>query len=104
MIRLLGEVTAHRDRLRDMLNDIRGLLLCPPADLECQIMRRIEDGKPIEKPVGEGRVCLECGDPRPCPKHSETLKRKCEHSWWDKREVIGGTALVCLVCGVQQGS
>lgn len=44
-----SEVTAHRDRLRNMMNDVRGLLLCPPADLEVQIMRRIEDSAITEK-------------------------------------------------------
>lgn len=65
----LGEVTAHRDRLRDMMNDVRGLLFCPPKDLECQIMRRIEDEQPTEKrnhihhqAVAGDTHCGDCGE------------------------------------------
>lgn len=63
-----GLATANQliERLQYRLNAIRGLLLCPPADLECRIMKLIEDDAPEVK-----RKCPRCGGPdiaqgKPC--------------------------------------
>ncbi len=47
----IGEVTAHRDRLRDMLNDIRGMALRSEEELSARVLRRIEgDGTEKRSP------------------------------------------------------
>lgn len=57
----VGEVTAHRDRLRDLLNDIRGMILGARtvheiSELASRIMRRIEGpDEDAEKPDDEKR-------------------------------------------------
>jgi hypothetical protein len=49
----LKAANLQNDRLKKILNGVRGLLFCPPTDLECQIMRLIEDEQPTEKPKCE---------------------------------------------------
>ncbi len=61
----VGEVAAHRDRLRDMLNDVRGMAFSvafsSKEDLAARILRRIEDGI-VEKPRREKvAYCSSCG-------------------------------------------
>lgn len=48
----LGEVTAHRDRLRDMLNDVRGMVFAGQPELAARILRRID---PVEDEVADKR-------------------------------------------------
>ena len=96
----IGEVTAHRDRLRDMLNDIRGMVLIRDSntDLDVQILRRIEDGV-IEKPKG---VCTHnCLDKDYSTGHTLCMKDlPCPDHGVEKPKDATPKALLCAWCGV----
>lgn len=74
MLLQLSEVTAHRDRLRDMLNEIRGranrdVFSSEPSNFAALVLKIVEDGY--------------------------TEKQNCEHDW---QPYILGTDVQCTKC------
>lgn len=57
----LGEVTSHRDRLRDMLNEVRGkayqdVFSSEPSNFAALVIKIVEDGKPVQEMSLEERI------------------------------------------------